>query len=279
MVKINVISDLHIDFADVTLPGGDILVISGDTCEAKSVKKNMYNPNLVMLPHENPLRRPDRFYRFYEEECSKKYAHTVVVMGNHEHYGMTFQKTWLHLIGQMPDNVHLLEKESFEIEDVVFVGATLWTDMNKGDWHTMYHVKHSMADYRYITMYNEAKNVYHKLIPEFTVQEFFKSRDYIKHVVENDPNKKFVVVTHHAPSSLSTSPQYVNDTLMNGGYHSDLSDFILDHPQIKLWTHGHMHEKFDYMIGDTRVVCNPRGYIGHEPRAVMFDPKAFEIEL
>jgi hypothetical protein len=55
-------------------------------------------------------------------------------------------------------------------------------------------------------------------------------------------------------------PMYAHDTLMNGGYHSDLSEFILDHPQIKLWTHGHTHHPFDYVIGETRVVCNPRGY-------------------
>jgi len=51
---------------------------------------------------------------------------------------------------------------------------------------------------------------------------------------------------------------------MNGAYHSDLSEFILDHPQIKLWTHGHTHHPFDYMIGGTRIVCNPRGYDGYE---------------
>ena len=47
---------------------------------------------------------------------------------------------------------------------------------------------------------------------------------------------------------------------MNGAYHSDLTDIMLDHPQIKLWTHGHTHHTFDYMIGNCRVVCNPRGY-------------------
>jgi hypothetical protein len=47
---------------------------------------------------------------------------------------------------------------------------------------------------------------------------------------------------------------------MNGAYHSDLREFILDRPQIKLWTHGHTHHPFDYMIGETRIVCNPRGY-------------------
>jgi len=47
---------------------------------------------------------------------------------------------------------------------------------------------------------------------------------------------------------------------MNGAYHSDLSNIMLDNPQIKLWTHGHTHNCFDYVIGETRVVCNPRGY-------------------
>jgi L-ascorbate metabolism protein UlaG (beta-lactamase superfamily) len=47
---------------------------------------------------------------------------------------------------------------------------------------------------------------------------------------------------------------------MNGAYHSDLSEFILDHPQVVLWTHGHTHHCFDYQIGNCRVVCNPRGY-------------------
>ena len=27
-----------------------------------------------------------------------------------------------------------------------------------------------------------------------------------------------------------------------------------------LWIHGHTHESFDYEIGKTRVICNPRGY-------------------
>jgi hypothetical protein len=64
---------------------------------------------------------------------------------------------------------------------------------------------------------------------------------------------------------------------MNGGYHSDLSEFILDHPEIVLWTHGHTHELFDYTIGDTRIVCNPRGYIGYEEIADKFELKVVEV--
>jgi Icc-related predicted phosphoesterase len=100
---------------------------------------------------------------------------------------------------------------------------------------------------------------------------------YISTIVEGKHDQKFVVVGHHAPSKTSTKPRYQNDTLMNGGYSSDLSEFILDRPQIKLWTHGHTHDKFDYMIGDTRIVCNPRGYINYEECANNFEFQLLEV--
>ena len=64
---------------------------------------------------------------------------------------------------------------------------------------------------------------------------------------------------------------------MNGAYNSVLDEFILDRPGIKLWTHGHTHEDFDYMVGSTRVVCNPRGYIHYEERADNFKLKVVEL--
>jgi predicted phosphodiesterase len=277
-MKINVISDLHLDFADLVLPGGDVLILSGDICEARHLKKDMYNPDMVLLPNERADQRPDRFYRFFEEECSK-YREVVMVMGNHEHYGFQYQKTYPHIAANLPDNIVLLENQTHTIDDVVFVGATLWTDMNKEDELTMWHMKSMMNDYKQVTMFNEVKNVYHRLTPEKTVADFYRSRDYIKTVVEGRYDQKFVVVTHHAPTKVSTHPRYVNDTMMNGAYSSDLSKFILENPQIKLWTHGHTHDPFDYMVGSTRVICNPRGYQNYEERANWFRADEFEIEL
>ena len=277
-MKINVISDLHLDFADLVLPGGDVLILSGDICEARHLKKDMYNPDMVLLPNERADQRPDRFYRFFEEECSK-YREVVMVMGNHEHYGFQYQKTYAHIAANLPDNIVLLENQTHTIDDVVFVGATLWTDMNKEDELTMWHMKSMMNDYKQVTMFNEVKNVYHRLTPEKTVADFYRSRDYIKTVVEGRYDQKFVVVTHHAPTKVSTHPRYVNDTMMNGAYSSDLSKFILENPQIKLWTHGHTHDPFDYMVGSTRVICNPRGYQNYEERATWFRADEFEIEL
>jgi Icc-related predicted phosphoesterase len=270
-MKIAVISDLHLEFADLTLPGGDVLILSGDVMEAKNLKKELYNKDMVLFEHENKQQRPDRFYRFMEEECSK-YREVVYVMGNHEHYGFQYHKTYKQLQDQLPDNIHLLQDETYKLDDVIFVGSTLWTDCNKDDRLTMYHLSGCMNDYRKVTMFNESKNIYHRLTPEQTYADHRKSRDYIESVVKNHPDEKIVVVTHHAPSKLSTHPRYQNDTLMNGGYSSDLSEFILDHPQIRVWTHGHTHDLFDYRVGETRVMCNPRGYAGYERRADEFDP-------
>jgi predicted phosphodiesterase len=270
-MRVNLMSDLHLEFADLELPGGDVLILSGDLCEAKNIKKTMYNPDMVLLEHERKDQRPDRWYRFLEEECAK-YNQVIYVMGNHEHYGFQFQKTYAQIANQLPDNVHLLENQTHTIKDVTFVGATLWTDMNKGDALTRYHLQNCMNDYRQITMFNEVKSVYHRLTPERTEDEHWKSRNFIRETVEGKPDQKFVVVTHHAPSKASIKPRYQGDHLMNGGYSSDLSEFILDNPQIKVWTHGHTHDHFDYMIGSTRILCNPRGYAGYEERSQEFDP-------
>jgi len=90
-------------------------------------------------------------------------------------------------------------------------------------------------------------------------------------------DRTIVFAGHHSPSKLSTHPKYQNEYLMNGGYSSDLSEFILDHPEIKLWTHGHTHDPFDYMVGETRVVCNPRGYAGWDEQADVFQLKFLDI--
>jgi predicted phosphodiesterase len=276
-MRVNVISDLHIDFADLTLPGGDVLILSGDIFEAKSFKKENYNPEMVLLEHEQEDKRPDRFYRFILEECSQKYREVIMVMGNHEHYRFQFHKTYEHIKSQLPSNVHLLEKESLVLDGVLFLGATLWTDMNRQDALTLYHMQGAMNDYRQITMLNERTGDYHRLQPEKTVQEHFKTMDYFKFALSENRQRAggalpVVVVTHHSPSKLSTKPKYQKDVLMNGAYSSDLSEFILDHSEIRVWTHGHTHDTFDYMVGKTRIICNPRGYKYYEERADEFDP-------
>jgi hypothetical protein len=100
---------------------------------------------------------------------------------------------------------------------------------------------------------------------------------FVEESITANPTAKYVVVGHHSPSRSSTHPQYADQSMVNGAYSSDLSEFILDHPQIKVWTHGHTHDVFDYMIGGTRILCNPRGYDAYEDRADQFELCFFEV--
>jgi hypothetical protein len=185
-------------------------------------------------------------------------------MGNHEHYHGKFDKSAEIIrdtLGYLNiHNVHLLDRDTKEIDGVHFIGGTMWTDCNKGDALTLYHLEQCMSDFRVIRIAGEN---FKKFLPKRTVMEFTKTRDYFKSAIENLPQDATVVVcSHHAPSHLSIHEMYKHDQLMNGGYSSDLSEFILDRPGIKAWTHGHMHNNFDYLVGDTRVMCNPKGYPG-----------------
>jgi len=291
-MKIAVCSDIHLEFGPLELTnelGVDVLILSGDICVAKK-----FGPDY------------DAFFQM----VSKNFPEVIYIMGNHEHYNGDYAESAkiLRTALERYKNIHFLEKEVWTHNDVTFIGGTLWTDFNNQDTFTMQHVAHRMNDFQCV---KNSNRVVHYKSPEYkknadgslffdekgqlvkigetrhTREAHFCPQDayddhkqmlgYISSIIEGKFDYKYVIVGHHAPSRLSTHPRYKHDVLMNGAYSSELDLYILDHPQIKLWTHGHTHEDFDYMIGSTRIVCNPRGYIGYERRADRFELKKVEI--
>lgn len=244
-MKINLVSDLHLEFGDLALPGGDVLILAGDICEYRS------------------LQNRSEIQDFFAVECAK-YKKVFMVLGNHEHFHHKFHKTYDDMKAQLPSNVTLLENEFVEYNGVVFLGATLWTDLNRGDPVTAFTIKGFMNDYKVVQNYYPEKGLYYKLTPEWTADVHKKTLEYFKTVLAQNSNSPCVVITHHAPSFFSVNEKYKGETTTNGGYASELSEFILDHPNITTWCHGHMHDPVDYQIGDTRVLSNPRGYIPWE---------------
>jgi Icc-related predicted phosphoesterase len=242
--------------------------------------------------------RSEKYHKFFQE-CGERFPHVIYVMGNHEHYNGDYRNTITTLRDRLSyiRNLHILDKDTFVIDDVTFIGGTLWTDMNKEDPITLMQMSGMMNDFRCVDnshrmvnfkayeqihgVDNREKPIFKqraaRFTPEDAVEDHKQMMDYIRIMIEGKWDQKFVVVGHHAPSKQSTHPRYKEEVVMNGGYSSDLDDFIIDHPQIKLWTHGHTHEDFDYMIGSTRIVCNPRGYIRYEDRADRFELKFLEI--
>lgn len=281
-MKFAVCSDLHLEFGPLELKNtenAELLILSGDICVAK---------DLVFKEST----RSENWMTFFEQ-VSSEFKNVIYIMGNHEHYHGDFAKSYEQLKDALSDlpNIHVMEKEFISFGDVTFVAGTLWTDMNKEDPSTLYSIKGYMNDYRIIEDSSEVVNYKSfddegkptfktrpaKFTPEKSVSEHKAMLKLIDDVCSGLPSEKIVVVGHHAPSKLSTKPQYEDDVMVNGAYSSDLSAFILDRPQIKVWTHGHTHHNFDYMLGSTRIVCNPRGYINYEGQADEFKLQYVEV--
>ena len=262
-MKIAVCSDLHLEFGTLELKNtenADVLILGGDILVAKDLTDK---------------RKAKDLYKFFEN-CCKEFKKVLLIAGNHEHYHGDFSETFDILRSHLKfDNLFVLDKETIRIDDVIFFGGTLWTDMNKNDPISINKIQYFMNDYTAITNKKIGENC--RFLPIDSIDDHFEFLHQLQHCLEFNPTEKFVVVGHHAPTRLSTHPNYRDEYYTNGAYSSDLSEFILDNRNIKLWTHGHTHDPFDYMIGTCRVICNPRGYHGYENRADQFELKYVEV--
>ena len=268
-MKIKVVSDLHLEFSDVNVKNEhdyDVLILSGDIMVAQDLHDHPepqvpYPPEIVRTLGSRQA-AAQRF-RDFLKRVSFQFPHVIYVAGNHEFYHGKWVAGLDYLRAECSrfPNIYFLENDTKEIDDVLFVGGTLWTDMNKHDPITKHTIQGMMNDFRIIRHDLEG---FRKVRPDDCIKRHIDTLKYFGEVLDANPNRKCVVVSHMAPTFASIGSRYVKETIMNGGYASSLSEFILDRPQIKLWTHGHVHDPSDYMVGTTRVVCNPRGYEGYD---------------
>ena len=288
-LRIAYASDVHLEFGNIVLENtmnADVLVLAGDICVSKDLLA--YDDAYIDI-------RSQRIHDFFIN-CSKQFTHIVYVAGNHEAYHGDIARTIPNLKKCLSyiKNLHILDKESVTLDGVVFVGATLWTDMNDNDPETIDTVRYGMNDFKIIS--NSKKMVSYKVpitnVDDGSVkmethyragkwdtvdaiEEFNTTLNYFKETISDQ--KKYVVVTHHCPSFESVDEKYITDSVMNGGYCSNLEKFIEQHPSIAVWFHGHVHSVNEYAIGQTWVRSNPRGYIGYEARADEFELNFIDI--
>lgn len=243
-MKIQILSDLHIEFQNfnITDTDADVIILAGDIhVGEKGV--------IWALDH---IRHKPVFY----------------VLGNHEYYGKAYPK----LIAKLKNicqgtNIHLLENGLVSIEGVVFLGCTLWTDYDLfgNPSYAGYEASQRMTDFKKIRL----SPSYSKLRAIDTTIIHRRSLSWLtKAVAENNSNKT-IIITHHAPSKKSILPPYEQD-ILSAAYASNLEEFAAK-SGAKLWIHGHTHKQLDYKIDSTRVICNPRGY-PDEPND-RFDPE------
>lgn len=161
----------------------------------------------------------------------------------------------------------ILDNACFHINDYVFIGSTLWADIDKRDPIAMSSGRYVINDYKYITVNNKI------LTTEDTVELFEGNIEYIKKMCKVFRDKNILILSHHSPSHLSRDRRYNNG--LEVFYCSNLEELILDNPQIKYWLHGHTHYPVDYYIGDCNILSNPKGYPHQVPT---FTEKTFILK-
>lgn len=235
-MKIQLASDLHLEFIARQFPGetlirpsygADVLVLAGDIAS-----------DLLGI---------------------KLFAHwpvpVVYVPGNHEYYNTD----WPTMREQLKraakgTSVTVLDNSAWEFGGVRFLGTTLWTDYrlraNRTQRQLMDVAGSRLRDHSAIRVGAEA------FTPEMALHDHEQSRQWLEERLALPFDGKTVVVTHHGPSARSIHPRYLGEPV-NAAFVSELDDIV---ERADFWLHGHVHDSFDYKVGDCRVVANPRGY-------------------
>jgi predicted phosphodiesterase len=230
-MKLRILSDLHLEVAPWTPPPAsqDVVLLAGD------IGLNGEGVSWAIRHFDCPV---------------------LYVPGNHEHYGSSLEEG-LELLRMKAHGscVRILSDEEVVLGGVRFLGATLWTDYRLGGREplSILLAPQMVQDFRYIQV-----SGMQPLVPSHILEMHQASRRFLHRRSSTFPGKT-VVITHHAPSyqSVEREARLTGSRVVPSYYGSSLEHTFKG---IDLWVHGHVHAGADYTVGQTRVLCNPRGY-------------------
>ena len=234
-MKILIYSDLHLEFGTDFKPpvnsDADVMILAGD---------------IITFKDFTPLRK-------FLEDWDKP---VLYVAGNHEYYTkepmQQCQEDFLNWIAVYGRNVTFLRDEEITIDGVHFFGGTMWTDFRKADPMAMAIAHRGMNDFRLII------NDDTELNPGDTV-DFHK--EYVKKLkvwFDKDLIGSRVVISHHAPC-INPNGFHKGSSLQPAYNSLDMIPIMVKYKPA-IWCYGHTHEPDDQIIGETRIISNPRGY-------------------
>jgi Icc-related predicted phosphoesterase len=234
------ISDLHFEHGlngsasdlakAIDDPQVDVLVIAGDLCEQTSQNRG---------PVENVL-----------YELCERFPKVIYVAGNHEHWHnfpenvSGAMKRW----EQSCPNLKVLHNDWYEYGGKRFYGGTGWYPLE---------FQHQVlfggfSDSRAIKTHEVGASGKRALI------EWIQGENATFKRGLTQCRKGDIVVSHHAPHRRSINAQYERNPY-NCFYVDEQPNSVWE-AEPALWIHGHHHHATSYMVNETQVVCNPRGW-------------------
>lgn len=246
-MNIKVLSDLHIEFNHfkITYDNEDILILAGDIHPEPNIVKKL-------------------ILQYLSLSTSSK---VILVLGNHDYYNSTIEKTEQFYKNLNIDRFFFLQNTHTTINNITFFGSTMWTNILDSEPHI---IKESI---RIVNDYTRIKNINPDVIQQIHIQ----SKKALTNTL-NTISTPVVVITHHLPNFQSINYLYKNCIHKNTFISTDLDHFF-DSYQIPLWIHGHTHVSMDYIINNTRVLCNPRGHSERFHNLLKIENKKFNPKL
>lgn len=252
-MKIHLLSDLHIDsyqkrqlpMGDLPKTDADIVILAGD----------ISNSSLGM---------------HWSIAQSKKINLPILyIAGNHEYFDENIL-TFDHQLNTLcaDTNVTFLQQKAYDFKGVRFLGCTLWTDfcyqIDK-PFANLPNIDHKNARLELIqTQMRDYQGIYEGsglLTIEHVKSINQQHQQWLKNALQTAYQQQIptVVISHHGISPRSISEKY-QDSPINASFISDMTSWLHQKWAPALWLHGHTHDAFDYIEGNTRVIVNPRAY-------------------
>jgi Icc-related predicted phosphoesterase len=232
-LRIHPVSDIHCEFHRDN--GESFMVELGNNIRDNEIDM------LVVAGDLGDSRTIEKAYAF----MCRYVPHTTSILyipGNHEYYHSNFD---IVDGGRLFGNGDGEVRGQSRLKGLDLIWATLW--FNNSDYGSNVPYEKSLNDFNLIRGFKD------RVYARNTLDCIYLAQNILPHNI---------VITHHAPSPMSISLEYLTSNF-NRFFVCDMTSTIMERKP-KLWIHGHMHTRSDYMLGETRVICNPVGYI-NEP--------------
>ena len=236
-MKIGIVSDLHLEFRDAAKCADIVWKIRDAKCDLIVMAGDIHPSKEFRENLIESIETGDNLTGSNRSDRGDTNKPVRFVMGNHD---------WYHSDFYVPD-----------IEDANnIVSSPLFTNFAECP-NTIAISAFRINDFRMTRMLdpNRYRDAYY---------------DHVDHIFDS---KAAVVVTHWSPTMKAVSKRFEGE-LLNSYFCNNLDERIKNSNK-KLWVFGHVHSRWDFMIGDCRMVSNPVGY----PREISeaYDVKIVEV--
>ena len=282
-MNIQLLSDLHLEsnphFTAQPLPGADLLVLAGDigSYQNGSLLSSLNVADFGLA----------RFSPLPVSQGGANWPTPVFFLpGNHEYDGLDFDEAHARL-RETCQRLGLvwLERESLVHAGVRFIGSTLWADFDAlstdqartGELTLDEQLKARDKAFRAANFYLKKNHAFRHgqpLLADALREEALQAQAWLRQALAQPFAGTTVVVTHFAPSLLSADPRY-GLSPGTAGFCNSLDELL---PLARLWLHGHLHCRIDYVKLGCRVVANPLGYARKGEQAAFRPALCIQVE-